>query len=132
MGGTAPDPELHEGHAEYEPGIIEKPFYTEEGLLTGAWTSTNPPGMYYFRQVSNRVWWLGMFDEPGSMGADVFRGTFRGDRISGKVARIPWAHTSGPYVEELSIMVSASDPNLRAVPVRGATYEWTSWRKVGL
>ena len=92
--------------------------------LTGTW-SGDDGGVYYFRQISDQIWWLGMSGIGGPLvrrGVDwtnVYRGTLAGDTITGTYADVPQGKVmdQGPVVLKLTptaggITLARTDPLL--------------------
>jgi hypothetical protein len=93
--------------------------------LTGTWNG-NDEGVYYLRQIGDQVWWLGMsglgrpFADRGSDWTNVYRGTLKGDTVTGTYADVPQGQIldKGPVVMKLTptadggISLERTDPLL--------------------
>jgi hypothetical protein len=62
--------------------------------LTGIW-SCDDGGTYYVRQVGGIVWWLGKSEDDGRSWTNVFKGTIRGDIVSGAWGDVPQGSIMG-------------------------------------
>jgi hypothetical protein len=56
--------------------------------MTGAW-NCNDGGVYFIRQVGNKIWWYGESSDGGQTWSNVFQGTITGSRIVGSWADVP-------------------------------------------
>jgi len=66
----------------------------EEMDLTGTW-SADDGGTAYVRQVGTTVWWVGRSRAGWEAATNVFRGTLKGDELSGEWADTPAGRNRG-------------------------------------
>jgi hypothetical protein len=57
--------------------------------VTGVWRNENDGGLYYIRQINDRIWWLGEQRPEGGQWANVAYGSVRGNQIELDWADIP-------------------------------------------
>jgi hypothetical protein len=77
--------------------------------LTGTWNGDDS-GVYYVRQLGDQVWWLGMSGlggpavHRGNAWTNVYRGTLKGDTVTGTYADVPGGaiQDKGPVVMKLT------------------------------
>jgi hypothetical protein len=57
--------------------------------LTGVWRNENDGGLYYIRQIDDRIWWLGEQRPEGAQWANVAVGSVRGNQVELDWADVP-------------------------------------------
>jgi hypothetical protein len=92
--------------------------------LTGTW-SGDDEGVYYLRELGDKVWWLGMsglhglLANRGTNWTNVYRGTLSGDTVTGTYADVPGGRIqdSGPVVMKLTPTPDGGISLVRVDPV---------------
>lgn len=74
-------------HPVYSVEVLRNPLVRPRAL-TGMWAATDV-GTYYLRELGDTLWWLGLSRDQGRSFANVFRGTIKGETISGIWADVP-------------------------------------------
>jgi hypothetical protein len=62
---------------------------TSSHNVTGVWRNENDGGLYYIRQINDRIWWLGEQRPDGGQWANVAYGSVRSNQIELDWADIP-------------------------------------------
>jgi hypothetical protein len=100
--------------------------------LTGAW-SADDGGIYYLRQIGDRLWWAGFSTEspggtrdfnPGIQFSNVFQGRVAGNRIVGDWADVPRGQGSNSG----SLTLEVGTGNLRRLSATGG-FGATVWQR---
>ncbi|XHR81307.1 MAG: hypothetical protein ACFKPT_24255 [Gloeotrichia echinulata GP01] len=91
--------------------------------LTGKWQG-NDGGIYYLRQLNNKLWWYGEKSATNPNWSNVFEGTIGDSKISGKWADVP----KGLILQNGDLVVRITSANhLKAISKTGGFggSEWT-------
>lgn len=105
------------------PPKIECPVSTSiEGKFVA-----NDKGTYWLRVGGNTVWWIGLSPDNGQTWSNVFKGTRKGDKVTGQ-----WADT-GDGARALGSMVLKVTANnqLEKIAADGDTFGAAVWLRPG-
>jgi hypothetical protein len=104
--------------------LAAAPIATAWANLTGRWTC-NDGGTYYLRQIGKEIHWYGQADFSGQPAwANVFSGSIRDSRITGKWADVPKGRSSG--AGELVLEIRNQGNVLRCVEKTGG-FKGSRW-----
>ena len=99
----------------------------ESSELTGVWI-TDLDGVYYLRQLDDTVVWFGSQRDRST--ANVFKGTFAGDRLAGRWMDIPYGASSSATGELTLELHGGESPFAMRRVAGGLSDEENRWLKV--
>ncbi len=92
--------------------------------LSGQWQG-NDGGIYYIRQVGNRVWWSGESANNGGDWSNVFQGTVAGTRLTGNWADVP----KGTSRQSGSLNLQLNSANRLSIVSQTGGFSGTEWTR---